>query len=94
MKMERWSEYDKYIVISDRANVALKPDYDGYLIFKEVKKVIELLSNNDKSVFVYDGEVHKKPITRSEAQNALDNIYNCKYSPAIKKVANFISLRI
>ena len=94
MKMEKWSEYDKYVVISDRASVSIKPDYDGYLSFLKVKKIIELISNNDKSVFIYEGEVYKKPITRSEAQNALDNIYNCKYSPAIKKVANFMSLRI
>ena len=94
MKMEKWSEYEKYIVLTDRATVPLKPDFTGFMIFKTVKKILEIISSSDKSVFLYEGHIYNKPITRTEAQNALDNIYNCKYSPAIKKVANFISLRI
>ncbi len=92
--MERWSDYDKYVVLTDRATVPLKPDFCGYLRFKEVVSVLELISNNDKSTFIYDGEIYNKPVTRSEAQTALTNIYNCKYSAAIKKVANLISLKL
>ena len=92
--MERWSDYEKFIVITDRTGVPLKPDYDGYLRFKEVVSVLELISNNDKSTFIYDGEIYNKPVTRSEAQTALTNIYNCKYSAAIKKVANLISIKL
>ena len=94
MKMEKWSEYDKYIVLTDRATVPLKPDFTGFMTFKTVKRILELISNNDKSVFLYEGQIYNKPITRTEAQNALDNIYNCKYNSAIKTIANFLSLRI
>ena len=94
MKMEKWSEYDKYIVLTDRATVPLKPDFGGFMVFKTIKKILELISNNDKSVFLYEGQIYNKPITRTEAQNALDNIYNCKYNSAIKKIANFMNLKI
>ena len=94
MKMEKWSEYDKYIVLTDRATVPLKPDFTGFMTFKTVKKILEIISNSDKSVFLYEGQIYNKPITRTEAQNALDNIYNCKYNSAIKKIANFMNLRI
>ena len=92
--MEKWSEYDKYIVLTDRAIVSLKPDFAGFLVFRIVKKILELISSSDKSVFLYGGQLYNKPITRTEAQNALDNIYNCKYNSAIKKIANFMDLRI
>ena len=94
MKMEKWSEYDKYIVLTDRATVPLKSNFDGFMVFKTVKKILELISNNDKSVFLYKGQLYNKPITRSEAQNTLDNIYKCKYNSAIKKIANFMDFKI
>ena len=94
MKMEKWSEYDKYIVLTDRATVPLKPDFGGFMVFRIIKKILELISNNDKSVFLYEGQLYNKPITRIEAQNALNNIYNCKYNSAIKKIASFMNLKI
>ena len=88
------SQYEKYICMAHSQTSKLPLSYDGYLRFKEVVSVLELISNNDKSTFIYDGEIYNKPVTRSEAQTALTNIYNCKYSAAIKKVANLISLKL
>ena len=51
MKMEKWSEDEKYIVLTDRATVPLKPDFGGFMVFRIIKKILELISNNDKSVF-------------------------------------------
>ena len=47
MKKEKWSEFEKYIVMCDTGK-KIKTDstYSGFLKFLDVKKILELISNN------------------------------------------------
>jgi|TARA_Y100000992_G_C21187637_1_gene453999 hypothetical protein len=95
MKKEKWSEFEKYIVMCDTGK-KIKTDstYSGFLKFLDVKKILELISNNDKSTFIYSGQVYQKPIKQSEAYKALLDIQSQKYNTDIKKVANFMGISI
>jgi len=95
MKKEKWSAFEKYIVMCDDGKT-FKTDstYSGFLKFLDVKKILELISNNDKSTFIYDGQVLQKPIKQSEAYKALIDIDSQRYNYNKKKVANFMGVSI
>ena len=97
MEKKYWSEYDKYLVLSDNSNSKLKPTYIHYQDFVVVKNVINSIAFTDKSTYSYDGDIYRRKITSTEAKNILDNINKCKWNEKTEKmllVANQLKLRI
>ena len=97
MEKKYWSEYDKYLVLSDNSNSKLKPTYIHYQDFVVVKNVINSIAFTDKSTYSYDGDIYRRKITSTEAKNILDNINKCKWNEKTEKmllIANQLKLRI
>ena len=97
MEKKYWSEYDKYLVLSDNSNSKLKPTYIHYQDFVVVKNVINSIAFTDKSTYSYDGDIYRRKITSTEAKNILDNINKCKWNEKTEKmllVASQLKLKI
>ena len=93
MKMQKWSDYEKYIVMSDRSG-KLKPDLRGFGEFKRVKEALMKISNCYTNTYQFDNDVYDKKVTSTQAKITLENIEKCIYSPIIKQVATQIGARI
>ena len=97
MKKDRWSDYAKYLVLSDNSGTALKGSYVHYQSFKLVKGIINNIAYSDKSSYLYDGDIYTRKITTTDAKNILTNISLCKWNDVTKKmllIASQIGLRI
>jgi len=93
MKMQKWSDYEKYIVMSDRSG-KLKPDLRGFGEFKRVKEALMKIANCYTNTYQFENNDYNKKVTSTQAKIALENIEKCTYSTSIKIVANQIGARI
>ena len=97
MEMKYWSDYAKYLVLSDRSNNKLKSTFLHYHDFIIVKNVINSIAFTDKSTYSYDGNIYSRKITSTEAKNILDNINKCKWTDVTSRlliVASQLKLKI
>jgi|TARA_Y100000296_G_scaffold64680_1_gene75991 hypothetical protein len=97
MEMKYWSDYAKYLVLSDRSSNKLKSSFLHYQDFIILKNVINSIAFTDKSTYSYAGNIYSRKITSTEAKNILDNINKCKWNEKTEKmllVANQLKLRI
>ena len=97
MEKKYWSDYAKYLVLSDNSNSKLKPTFMHYQDFIIVKNVINSIAFTDKSTYSYDGDIYRRKITSTEAKNILDNINKCKWNEKTEKmllVASQLKLKI
>lgn len=94
MKMDRWSENEKYIVMISGMNhsssvVGVKPGYQAFLEFKKVKGALREMSKSESNYF-YDGHIYSRVITSSRAQQVLMKIERCEWDDDIRTVAKQI----
>ena len=97
MKMDRWSDYAKFLVLASNSDGRLKPDYVAYLEFKKVKEVINNIAFSDKSTYSSNGNIYNRKITSTDAKNILSNIDECKWNQKTSLmllVASQLKLRI
>ncbi|MBC8428302.1 hypothetical protein H8D04_00320 [bacterium] len=87
--MNRWSGYDKYIVMTDRV-VGTRQTYPAFLEFRRVKNALTQISKDDSGIYLYDGDTYKRPITQSRAAHILEKIELCKWDDDIRTVAKQI----
>ena len=87
MLQKNWSDYDKFVVLSDRSRGRLGSEYGNFIKFKTVVQALKQMRNTDGNYVVIDGEViDNKKITTTEATNILSNIYKCRWTPVTKKL--------
>ena len=92
MKMEHWSEHEKYIVMIDGNSGSIKGarlGYQAFLDFKRVKEALIAMSKGEGS-YSYDGDIYKRPITSSRAFQILEKIERCQWDDDIRTVAKQI----
>jgi len=92
MKMDRWSEYDKYIVMLDGNSGSIggaRLGYQAFLDFKRVKEALTVMTKGEGS-YSYDGDIYKRPITTSRAFQVLMKINECKWDDDIITIAKQI----
>ena len=98
MLQKNWSDYDKFLVLSDRSRGRLGTEYGHFIKFKTIVEALKKMRSTQGNMVVVDGEViDKKKITSTEATNILSNIYECKWTPVTEKmllVANAMGLKI
>ena len=97
MEMKYWSDYAKYLVLSDRSKHKLISSFMHYQNFIIVKNVINSIAFTDKSTYSYDGNIYSRKINSTEAKNILDNINKCKWTDVTSKlllVASQLKLKI
>ena len=87
MLQKNWSDYDKFLVLSDRSRGRLGTEYGHFIKFKTVVQAIKQMRNTDGNYVVIDGEViDNKKVTTTEATNILSNIYECKWNNVTEKM--------
>ena len=92
MKMEHWSEYDKYIVMLDGNSGSIRGvrlGYQAFLDFKRVKEALIEMSKHDSN-YSYDGDIYSRVITSSRASQILEKIEDCRWDEDIRTVAKQI----
>jgi hypothetical protein len=92
MKMNRWSEHEKYIVMIDGNAGSIKGvrlGYQAFLDFKRVKDALIAMSKNDSN-YSYDGDIYSRVITSSRASQILEKIEDCRWDDDIRTVAKQI----
>jgi hypothetical protein len=93
MKMEHWSDYEKYIVMvtgEGKTPIGIGLGYQAFLEFKRVKEALIKMTNHVGNNFSYEDTIYKRPITSSRALQVLDNIDKCRWDEDIRVVANQI----
>ena len=87
MLQKNWSDYDKFLVLSDRSRGRLGSEYGHFIKFKTIVETLKKMRSTQGNMVVVDGEViDKKKITSSEATNILSNIYECKWNNVTEKM--------
>ncbi len=97
MKKERWSNYAKYLVISDNSSNQLKGNFTSFQNYKIVKDVINNIAFSDKNTYLYNGNIYNRKITSTDAKIILNNLDDCKWNTKTSlmlSVANQLKLRI
>ena len=93
MKMSRWSDYEKYIVMihgKEKQPRGARLGYQAFLAFKKVKEALISLSKRPEGNYSYDGNIYKRPITSSRASQILFKIEECRWDDDIRTVAKQI----
>jgi|TARA_R100000781_G_C4028334_1_gene109704 type I site-specific restriction-modification system R (restriction) subunit len=97
MEMKDYSDYAKYLVLSDNSRTVLRTDYVYYQNFKVIKEIINSMAHSDKNTYLYEGNIYTRKITSTDAKNILTNIDLCKWNSTTNKmflVASQVGLRI
>ena len=93
MKMEHWSDYEKYIVMvtgEGKTPIGIGLGYQAFLEFKRVKEALIKMTNHVGNNFSYEDTIYKRPITSSRALQILEKIDRCQWDEDIRTVANQI----
>ena len=86
MEKNKWSEYDKYLVLSDNSNCVLGGTYTHFLNFKKVLEVVKNIAHSDKSSYLYDGNIYSRKVTTNDAKIVVDNVNEGKWTENTKKI--------
>ena len=87
MLQKNWSDYDKFVVLSDRSRGRLGTEYGHFIKFKTIVEALKKMRSTQGNMVVVDGEViDKKKITSTEATNILSNIYECTWNNVTEKL--------
>ena len=92
MKMEKWGEYDKYLILADNSHAnnngkyKIRDTYDSFLNYKIVMDVINRIAFTDKSTYSYNNNIYNKKITSEDAKKILGNVLNCKWTSTTAKL--------
>ena len=94
MKEERWSDFDKFVVMADKYYGYIKADYPAYLDFKVLKSVMENCSKgHDPTNYYHDGEPINLGVTKSIMSKAIDKMFKNKWDDSLHLVVRRLSLR-
>ena len=63
MKKENWSDYAKYLILSDKSKNRIGTTFESFLNFKKVREIINNIAFSDKSTFSFEGVIYKRKIT-------------------------------
>jgi GTP cyclohydrolase FolE2 len=86
MKEKNYSEYARYLVLSDNSNGKLKGTYIHYLNFKVVKELLSRISYTDKGTYSYETDIYKRKISSTEGKNILQNLDISKWNDTTSKI--------
>ena len=97
MEKNQWSDYERYIVLSDKSFGKLNGTYSAFLNFKKVMDVVREISKSDKSSYLHDGNIYTRKITSAEAfkivKNVTDGIWS-EHTWKMKLIAAQLKVRI
>ena len=91
MEKSKWSDYARYVALSDNSNMDLKGNYQTFLNFKKVMEIVNNIASSDKSSYLYDGDIYSRKITSTDARKIIDNINQCRWTESTKKMSTIAS---
>ena len=99
MEKNKWSEYDKYLVLADNSHGKhkIRDTYESFLNYKIDMDVINRIAFTDKSTYSYNNDIYSKKITSEDAKNIISNVSNSKWTrntAKLKIVASQLLLKI
>ena len=97
MEKNQWSDYERYIVLSDKSFGKLNGTYSAFLNFKKVMDVVREISKSDKSSYLHDGNIYTRRISSTDAKKILLDVSEWRWNhntSEIRIVANQLSLKI
>ena len=97
MKKEKWSDYDKYLVLSDNSNCVLGGTYTHFLNFKKVLEVVKNIAHTDKSSYLHEGNIYSRKVTSTDAKKILLDVMDCRWNNTTKQlklIASQLGVRI
>ena len=86
MEMNKWSDYDKYVVLADNSSGDITASYESFLNYKMVMEVLNSIGYTDKSTYSYNNNIYKKKITSEDARKIIQNVSECKWTANTKKM--------
>ena len=100
MKKSRWTDYDRYVVLTDNSKGKLRGTYMHFQDFKRVVEAVTTLARSQKTNILVDDKLvslQGRNVTPNEANTILTNIYECKWTRVTEKmllVANAMKMII
>ena len=97
MEKNQWSDYERYIVLSDKSLGKLNGTYSSFLNFRKAMDVVREISKSDKSSYLHDGNIYTRRISSTDAKKILLDVSECRWNhntSEIRIVANQLSLKI
>jgi hypothetical protein len=86
MEKKYWSDYAKYLVLSDKSNCKLKGSYLYYQNFKIVIELLNRISYTDKLTYSYDNDIYKRNVNSTEGKSILNNVNECRWNDVTEKI--------
>ena len=86
MEVKYWSDYAKYLVLSDKSGSKLKGSYLHYQNFKKVIELLNRISYSDKLTYSYDNDIYKRSVNSTEGKNILNNVKECRWNDVTEKI--------
>ena len=94
MKQERWSGFDKFVVMADKHNGYIKSDYPAYLDFAVLKSVMENCGKgHDPTNYYHDGESINLGITKNNMTKAIDKMFKNVWDNNLDLVVRRLGLK-
>ena len=94
MKKERWSGFDKFVVMADKSSGYIKSDYPAYLDFTVLKSVMENCGKgHDPTNYYHDGETINLGITKNNMTKAIDKMFRNVWDNSLDLVVRRLGLR-
>ena len=97
MEKTKWSDYDRYIVLSDKSEGNIRSTFESYLNYKKVMEVLHSISYTDKSTYSYNNNIYKKKITSDDAKKIIHNVASCRWTDntaKMKIIASQLGVRL
>jgi hypothetical protein len=88
MEMEKWGDYDKYLILADHSygKHKIRDTYESFLNYKIVMDVINRIAFTDKSTYSYNNNIYTKTVTSEDAKKILGNVLSCKWTSTTAKL--------
>jgi len=74
MKKDRWSDYAKYLVLSDNSDSKLKGTFGHYQDFKTIREVINSIAFSDKNTYLHNNNIYFKIIYNGSPNRFISEI--------------------
>ena len=85
MKSEKWSGYDKYVVLADQCKY-LSGGYEGFVNLREIMETLTLMCSKQQNTYTYNGEMYVSKLTPAEIQKIQSAFDFGTYNNSIEKL--------
>jgi len=92
MKINRLSDYEKFILISE--GKPIQANIRTFQEFKQLLKALELCGKGDSSNFLWKNEIIDKPVNRYEATKMIEDFQKARWNKQFVIVARSLSLEL